>query len=171
VKLLKALPSGFPGAILITQHITPDFTIGLAEWLTQQSRFPVRVASPGDRPTAGLGLLAGRDDHLVLRADGTLGYTPYPTDTPFRPNVDALFDSVAAHWPTAGCGVLLTGMGRDGAEGLLMLRRAGWHTFAQDGPSCVVNGMPDAAVKLGAAQHVLTPAEISKRLATMVGPR
>lgn len=168
VRLLQGLPTGFPGAVLITQHITPDFTHGLADWLSQQSRFPVRVANPGDQPAAGAALLAGRDDHLVLRADGTLAYTPNPTDTPFRPNVDALFDSVAAHWPAAGCGVLLTGMGRDGAEGLANLRRGGWHTFAQDAASCVVNGMPAEAVKLGAAQHVLPPAEIGRRVGAIV---
>ena len=138
--LLATFPPDLPAAVLVVQHITPDFAAGLAEWVGQKTRFPARVAEPGDRPRPGAALFAGRDDHLVLRADGALDYTPNPVDTPFRPSVDALFASLAAHRP--GVAVLLTGMGRDGAEGLLKLRTAGWLTFAQDSPSCVVPGMP-----------------------------
>jgi two-component system response regulator WspF len=163
-EVLAEFPATLPAAVLIVQHITPDFTAGLAEWVGQKSRFPVRLAEPGDVPRSGAALLAGRDDHLVLRPDRTLGYTPHPADTPFRPSVDVLFDSLAAHWPSPGVAVLLTGMGRDGANGLLALRRAGWTTYAQSGPTCVVNGMPDAAVKLGAAVHVLPPVEIGKAI-------
>lgn len=163
--LLAGLGPAFPGAVVLTQHIGADFTAGLAEWVQHKTRFPVRVAKSGDCPQPGVALLAGRDDHLVMTADGTLAYTPDPVDTPFRPNVDALFVSLAAHWPHPGSAAVLTGMGRDGADGLLRLRRAGWTTYAQTAGSCAVPSMPDAAVKLGAAGHVLTPAEIGRAIA------
>lgn len=166
--LLAQLPASFPGAVVLVQHITADFTAGLADWVGSRAKLPVRVARPGDAPAAGTALLAGRDDHLVLTADGTLAYTPHPAETPFRPSVDVLFDSLAAHWPQPGTAVLLTGMGRDGATGLLKLRRAGWTTFAQDKASSVVFGMPEAAAKLGAAARVLPPAEIGKAIAAQV---
>ena len=163
--------AGAPVAVVLVQHITADFTTGLAEWVQQQSRFPVRVARAGDRPQPGVALLAGRDDHLVLRADQTFEYTPHPTDTPFRPSVDALFGSLAAHWPQPGAAALLTGMWRDGAEGLLRLRRAGWTTFAQDQATSAVYGMPDAAVKLGAAAHVLPPHQIGRMILAQAAAR
>ena len=95
-------------------------------------------------------LLAATDDHLVLRHDGTLGYTPEPRDNPFRPSVDVLFDSLARHWRRPSVAVLLTGIGRDGAKGLLELRRAGWHTVSQDQDTSIVYGMPQAARDFGA---------------------
>lgn len=163
--------SGAPVAIVIVQHITPDFTDGLAEWVQQQSKFPVRVAKPGDRPQVGVAFLAGQNDHLILRADQTFEYTPHPTDTPFRPSVDALFSSLASQWPVHGVGVLLTGMWRDGADGLLKLRRAGWMTYAQDEATSAVFGMPDAAVKLGAAVHVLPPHQIGRMILAQASAR
>jgi two-component system response regulator WspF len=167
-ELVGQLPAGFPGAVLLVQHITADFTAGLADWLASKVRLPVRVAQPGEAPAVGTVLVAGRDDHLVVTPDGKLSYTAHPADTPFRPNVDALFGSLAEHWPQPGSAALLTGMGRDGAAGLLRLRRAGWTTYAQDKGSCVVYGMPEAAARLAAAAHVLTPAEIGRAIAAAV---
>ena len=99
--------------------------------------------------------MAGTDDHLVMRPDGTLVYTREPVDNPFRPSVDVLFQSLARHWRRPSVAVLLTGIGRDGAEGLLELRRAGWHTIAQDQTTSVVYGMPQAARQIGAAMEIL----------------
>ncbi|OWK34731.1 chemotaxis-specific protein-glutamate methyltransferase CheB [Fimbriiglobus ruber] len=160
--VLAQFPPGFPAAVLVVQHLTAEFSSGFAEWLGQKTRLPIRLARAGEPPQPGTALVTGKDDHLVVTPDGTLTYTAHPTDTPFRPNVDVLFDSLAAHWPAPGAGVLLTGMGRDGAEGLLKLRRAGWPTFAQDRESSVVFGMPDAAAKLGAAVHVMPPDQIGR---------
>ncbi len=168
--LLAELPAGFPGAVLVVNHLGADFLPGLAEWASQRCRLSVRLAMPGEKPTAGVVLLAGRDEHLILKPDGTLAYTPDPADTPYRPNVDVLFQSLAANWPHRGAAALLTGMGRDGAAGLLALKRAGWTTFAQEGATCVVNGMPAAAVNLGAAGRVLPPAGIGRAIAAMVRP-
>ncbi len=169
-ELLAELPANFPGAGLVVNHLGADFLPGLALWAAQKCKLPVRLAQPGERPTAGVVLLAGRDEHLMLKPDGTLAYTPDPTDTPYRPNVDVLFRSLAANWPHPGAAALLTGMGRDGAAGLLALKQAGWTTFAQDGGTCVVNGMPAAAVALGAAGRVLPPAGIGKAVAAMGRP-
>jgi two-component system response regulator WspF len=169
-ELLAELPSDFPGAVLLVNHLGADFLPGLAEWAGQKCRLRVRLAQPGDRPTPGLVLLAGRDEHLVLTADGLLQYTPHPLDTPYRPNVDVLFRSLAAHWPRPGAAAVLTGMGRDGAAGLLALKQAGWTTFAQDAASCVVNGMPQACVNAGAAGRTLPPAAIGRALAALARP-
>jgi two-component system response regulator WspF len=109
-------------------------------------------------------LLAGTNDHLVLTANLTLSYTPEPHDYPYRPSVDVFCKSVARYWPGKAVGVLLTGMGKDGAEGLLALRRAGWYTIAQDQASSVVYGMPKAAAELGAAVEVLPLAAIAPAL-------
>ena len=166
--VLAQFPAGFPGAVLLVQHISSDFGAGLAEWLQQKSRFPVRVAVPGESPVPGAALLAGRDEHLVLRPDGTLDYTQYPIETPFRPNIDTLFQSLANHSARPGVGILLTGMHRDGADGLLKLRKAGWATYAQDPATCVVAGMPQAAIKTGAAGQVLTPEQIGRSVRALV---
>lgn len=166
--VLVELQAGFVGAVLIVQHITADFTLGLAEWLQQKSKFPVRLANVGEQPQPGMALMAGRDEHLVMRSDGTLAYTAHPTDTPFRPNVDVFFQSLANYAPRPGVGILLTGMGRDGANGLLSLRKAGWTTFAQEPTTCVVSGMPRAAVKINAATHVLPPNQIGKTVRALV---
>ncbi len=128
--ILSQWPKEFPAGVLIAQHISAAFAPSLAVWLADGCRLTVRLASECDRPQAGVVLLAATDDHLVLRHDGTLGYTPEPRDNPFRPSVDVLFDSLARHWRRPSVAVLLTGIGRDGAKGLLELRRAGWHTVS-----------------------------------------
>ena len=99
--------------------------------------------------------LAGTNDHMLLTKHGTLEYRVEPAGVFYRPSVDVFFKSVAAHWSTPGVAVLLTGMGRDGGEGLLALRQCGWLTVAQDKASSVVYGMPRAAAELDAAEKIL----------------
>ncbi|MHB8473183.1 MAG: chemotaxis-specific protein-glutamate methyltransferase CheB [Gammaproteobacteria bacterium] len=161
VSLLAGLPQDFQGAVVLAQHMDEQFMDGFATWLGAQGARPVRLASSGDRPQSGIVLVAGGKDHLILRSDGTLGYTSEPSDYPFRPSVNALFESIATHWNGAALGVLLTGMGRDGADGLLAMRRKGYYTIAQDKASCAVYGMPRAAVEIGAAQDVLALDQIA----------
>jgi two-component system, chemotaxis family, response regulator WspF len=168
-ELLGEFPMDFRAAVLVCQHLDADFSSGLADWLRQKCKLPVRIAIPGDVPSPGTVLITGRNDHLILRSDRTLGYTSHPTDTPFRPNVDVLFDSLLTHWSEPGYAALLTGMGRDGAESLLRLRKAGWTTFAQNKETCSVFGMPDAAIRLGAAGSVLSPQEIGQRMVALIG--
>ena len=161
--LLAEFPVDFPCAVLVAQHLDADFTKGLADWLAAQIRLPVSVAGRDEVPRAGRVHLAGRNDHLILNPFGRLGYTADPVETPFRPSVDVLFESLAGHAPP-GAAALLTGMGRDGAAGLKTLRDAGWLTLSQDEASCAVYGMPAEAERLHAARHALPPAEIGKVL-------
>jgi len=168
-ELLGALPSSFPAAVVVVQHIEAEFSLGLMEWLSRKIAIPICAATSGSMPQVGNVFLAVKNDHLTLRDDGRFAYTAVPEDNPFRPNIDVFFESVAHGRPSSpGSAVLLTGMGRDGAEGLLKLRRLGWTTYAQDAESCAVNGMPDAAIKLGAAVHVMSPAAIGRDLAGRV---
>lgn len=162
--LLKALPCDLPAGIVIVQHVAEHFASGLADWLNQRSALPVRLAQEGDRPTAGLVQLAGSDDHLAFQAHDTLGYQVLPRNTPYRPSIDVFFESVVRHWQGQALGVLLTGMGQDGARGLKALREAGHHTLAQDQTSCAVYGMPKAAAAINAAAEILPLENIAPRL-------
>ena len=110
-------------------------------------------------------LLAATNDHLWIGGDGCLSYREEPRELFYRPSADVFFRALAGSWPTPGAAVVLTGMGRDGAEGLLALRRAGWWTAAQDAASSVVHGMPGAAIELGAAEVVGTPVTLGRDLA------
>lgn len=153
--VLSQWPKDFAAGVLVAQHISAAFASSLAVWLSHDCAMTVRTASDGDRPEAGVVLVARTDDHLMMRPDGTLAYTPEPRDNPFRPSVDVLFESLARHERGASVAVLLTGIGRDGARGLLELRRAGWHTIAQDQATSIVYGMPQAAHQLNAAVEIL----------------
>lgn len=153
--LLRLLPRDGSLATVVVQHVDVAFAAGLARWLTERTGHAVEVVEPGRRPTPGTVLLAGTNDHLVLTAGRTLDYRAEPRDIFFRPSVDVFFESVADHWTASGIAVLLTGMGRDGARGLLRLRSRGWHTIAQDEATSVVWSMPKAAIDLGAASVVL----------------
>ncbi|MDB9452009.1 chemotaxis response regulator protein-glutamate methylesterase [Dolichospermum circinale] len=159
--ILSKLPSNLNAAIVIVQHVDGHFSSGFADWLNQQIPLPVRLAVPGDYLQKGTVLVAGTNDHLYLNPDLTLCYTKNPIDYPYRPSVNVFFNSLAQHWKKKGTGILLTGMGKDGAEGLNALRLQGWHTIAQNQESCIVYGMPKAAVELNAAVQVLSLENIS----------
>jgi len=164
VTLLSKLPVGLNAAIAVVQHIDVQFSAGLVSWLNQQIALPVRMAKAGEPLELGTVLVAGTNDHLCLKPDLTLSYIKDPIDYPYRPSVDVFFKSLADHWPRQGNAVLLTGMGRDGAAGLGALRDRGWYTVAQDKTSCVIYGMPKAAVELNAAVDVLPPEAIATTL-------
>lgn len=166
--VLAAFPSNFPGAVLVAQHLGSEFVAGLVQQLAARTPLAVRVARDGDRPTAGTVLVAATDDHLEVTPDHTLRYTSHPRSYPYRPSADVLFGTAGAYWPRLGVGVLLTGMGTDGADGLLRLRGLGWHTLAQDEASCVVYGMPRAAVEKGAAMEVLPLSQIGPAVAAKI---
>ncbi|GAB2574535.1 chemotaxis response regulator protein-glutamate methylesterase [Paractinoplanes abujensis] len=165
--LLRALPVGFRPPILCVQHIAASepFAVAFSDWLAGQTGRDVSYAR--DRtPLAALGgrvVLAPPDRHLLVR-EGMVRLSDAPPRHSCRPSVDVLFESVAAEYGPSAAGCLLTGMGRDGAEGLLMMRGRGAVTFAQDEASCVVYGMPREAALLGAAAYVLPPARIAARL-------
>lgn len=142
-------------AAVLIQHIAADFAPSLANWLAGQTRWPVHTAHEGSELRPGHLLVAATNDHLILKANGKLSYTANPHDYPYRPSVDVFFQSLAIHAPQPGVAVLLTGMGSDGAAGLGLLRASGWHTIAQNEATCVVYGMPRAAVERDAAVSVL----------------
>ena len=168
-ELLRGLRQDFPAGIVIVQHVNQQFTAGMADWLNRESRLPVRLAVEGDTPEAGTVLLAGRDDHLCFKSSGRLGYAAEPKDYVYRPSVDVFFHSICRHWPGQAIGLLLTGMGRDGAAGLKAMRDQGCHTIAQDQASCAVFGMPKAAIALNAAVDVLPLSRIAQRLLLRAG--
>jgi two-component system response regulator WspF len=149
--LLRELPVDFPAAIVIVQHVDQAFAVGMAQWLDGYTRLPVRVAQQGCAPRQGEVLLAATNDHLYLSSRGVLGYTRHPAETPYRPSIDVFFDSVADGWQGDALGVLLTGMGRDGALGLKAMRARGCFTIAQDEATSAVYGMPKAAAAIDAA--------------------
>lgn len=164
MSIIRALPAGFPAAIVIIQHVDASFSADLAGWLGAQSPMPVRVAGDGCRPEPGLVWLAGTNDHLVMTPEKTLAYCAEPKENFYRPSVNVFFQSLAANWPARGTAVILTGMGRDGADGLLGLRKAGWLTIAQDKKTSVVFGMPKAAAECGAARKILPLEDIASEL-------
>ncbi len=162
--ILSDLPANFAAAVVIVQHVDAQFAPGLVEWLNQQTPLEVLMASAGSRLEVGKVLIAVTNDHLCLQSNLSLSYTKDPIDYPYRPSVDVFFKSVAQHWHRQGTAVLLTGMGRDGALGLSLLRTKGWHTIAQNQATCVVYGMPKAAVELGAAVESLPIEAIASTL-------
>ncbi len=167
--ILGGLPVEFPGAVVIVQHIDAEFAPRLAEWLAGQTALPVRLIDHICPVAAGTVLVAGRGKHLVMAANLRLNYVIEPRDAPYKPSIDAFFSSAANYWPNPGLAVLLTGMGKDGAKGLLDLRKAGWHTIAQDESSSVVYGMPRAAANIGAAVEVFSLSGITAAIMEYAG--
>lgn len=165
--ILKALPKTINAAIILIQHVDEVFAASMAAWLATQCVLPVRLAKEGEAPEVGTVLLAGTNHHAQLLATGRINYTQEPNHLVYRPSVDVFFDSVAKSWKGIAIGVLLTGMGRDGAKGLKAMRDKGFLTIAQDQQSCAVYGMPKAAAELNAASEILAPEQIAKRLITL----
>jgi two-component system response regulator WspF len=158
-------------AIVVVQHIDANFAGPFARWLGDQIGIPVRPVDAGDALEAGVVLVARTNDHLVMDARMRLHYDANPREYAYRPSVDVFFRCVAQHFAMEATGVLLTGMGRDGAEGLLAMRQAGKHTIAQDQASCAVYGMPRAAADIGAAERILSLDQIGVALRNRVGVR
>jgi chemotaxis response regulator CheB len=166
--VLRALPADLPAAIVIVQHGDAQLAQDMAEWLGGQCLLPVRVAAEGDRLARGTVLLASTSDHLVLKSAARVGYTRQPSECVYRPSVDVFFESVCRHWRSEAAGVLLTGMGRDGARGLKALRDQGRYTIAQDEHTSAIYGMPKAAAKIDAAVDVLPIDRIAPALIAFV---
>ena len=158
-----------PASVVLVQHVDEVFAAGMADWLASESSLPVRLAREGEAPQPGTVLLAGTNNHLRLLKDGSLAYTAEPASHVYRPSIDVFFDSLVAHWKGEAIGVLLTGMGRDGAEGLKRMRDKGFLTIAQDRDSSAVYGMPKAAATIGAAVEILALERIAPRLVEVIG--
>jgi two-component system response regulator WspF len=141
------------------------------EWLKEYSKLPVRLACEGDSVSSGNVLIAGSEDHLVFKNSVELGYTAEPKENPYRPSVDVFFGSAARFFRGPIAAVLLTGMGRDGARGLKILRDAGYHTISQDQSTSAVYGMPKAAAAINAASEILPLQKIGPRLRELFSPQ
>ncbi|QXP88401.1 chemotaxis response regulator protein-glutamate methylesterase [Methylococcus capsulatus] len=153
--VLSGLPADFPAAVLVVQHLDVRFADNLAHWLSRQTPLDIRLLERPERIRSATVYLAAREAHMVLDGRMRLHYVEAGDGTNHCPSVDRLFESLAILPELTGCGVLLTGMGRDGAAGLLAMRRAGLMTVAQDEDTSVIWGMPGAAVRQQAASAVL----------------
>jgi two-component system response regulator WspF len=167
-EVLTHLPKTLEAAIIIVQHVDAAFAPGLGQWLSEQVRRRVTLVVEGQRPAACDILLSGTDDHLIMGEDRRLHYSVEPRTVCYRPSVDVFFASLAKNWPRPGVAALMTGMGRDGAAGLLQLRGLKWRTIAQDESSSVVWGMPKAAAQIGAAEEILPLSRIAEAIARLV---
>ena len=167
-EILAGLSREFPVPILIVQHISRGFLPGLAEWLQQTSAFQVHIGASGVHPLAGHVYLAPDDFHMGVNLMGQLRLQSDPPENNLRPSVSYLFRSLAQTFGSAALGVLLSGMGKDGAAELKLMKDQGAVTIAQDRESSVVFGMPGEAVKLGAAAQVLPAAKIAAAIAAAV---
>jgi two-component system response regulator WspF len=161
--ILSNLPPRFPAAVLVVQHVDEQFTPGLASWLRHSCALPVTIAKDGEHLSPGGVWIAGRSENLTYD-NGRVHYTPAPEDAVHSPSIDALFFSLAEPHRAPRIGVLLTGMGRDGAAGLMALRSSGALTIAQDAATSVVYGMPKAAADIDAATEILPLASIAPRI-------
>jgi two-component system, chemotaxis family, response regulator WspF len=161
-----------PGtAIVVVQHIDANFAGHFSKWLGEHLAMPVKVIEDGDALEAGSVQVARTNDHLTLTTRQRMLYAQEPRDYPYRPSVDVFFDCVARTWTGEATGILLTGMGRDGAHGLLSMRRAGQATIAQDQASSAVYGMPRAAADIDAAQQILSLDQIARALRSRAGSK
>jgi chemotaxis response regulator CheB len=170
-QVLSALPADFPAPVVIIQHVDEQFAPGLGSWLSSHTPLTVRLVEDGDGLRPGTVFLAAREQHLILVDPTHLGYTRHPADSSYQPSVDVFFRSVGVNWQGGVVAVLLTGMGRDGAEGLKALRERGHHTIAQDQATSAVYGMPKAAMELEAAVDILALDKIGPRLTNMLTQR
>lgn len=163
-EVLADLPQDFRAPVVICQHITPGFSGDLARWLAQETGQRVLEAADGMRLVKSEFFIAPSHVHLIVNQSGVMRLDDNPPIGGFKPSCDLLLQSVAQSFSHRAIGVVLTGMGRDGAKGLAEIRKAGGHTIAQDRASSVVFGMPGEAVALGAAELVLPIDEIGAQL-------
>ncbi len=166
--LLRQLPETFRAPVLVVQHIADGFTEGLAGWLDQESVLRVREARDGELLRPGEVLLAPSGRHLVVTQGVARLSNAAPVDT-FKPSVTPLFVSAAEAYGERVCAVVLTGMGRDGAEGVRRVKKAGGFVIAQDEGTSAVFGMPRAAIETGAVDRVLPLEEIARSLGELAG--
>jgi two-component system chemotaxis response regulator CheB len=169
-QVLTGLPRTTPGT-LIVQHMPEKFTTSFAERLNALCEMEVREARNNDPLVPGVALLAPGNFHMVLRRSGARYYVEVkdgPRVHHQRPAVDVTFHSVARFAGPNAVGTILTGMGADGAAGLLAMRQAGAHTLAQDEASCVVYGMPKEANRIGAVEQVVPLADMSRKICEML---
>jgi two-component system chemotaxis response regulator CheB len=164
LKVLSPLPSNLPLPIFCTQHISEGFLQGLVNWLASECHLKVKIAAEGESPLPGKVYFAPDCNHLELNSLGKFIYNPSGAVDGHCPSVTAMFQSIAKFYREKTLGILLTGMGKDGATGMVAIANAGGITIAQDEASSVVFGMPKEAIALGGAQYILPVQEIAPSL-------
>lgn len=169
--ILSALPKDLAACILVVQHLPAGFAEPFADYLRARIRLPVTICSSLQPLSLGQVILAPDDAHLLIRSRGLARTEQSEPLHGHRPSVDLLMDSLARHYGERAAGVILSGIGRDGAAGLRTIRQAGGLTISQDGESAAVYGMPRVASESGAAEFVLRPSDIVDALRRAAGPR
>ena len=167
-KILSGLPRDIPVPLFIVQHISKGFTAGFVEWLQNATNFPLHIASHGEYPLPGHGYVAPDDSHMGIERGPKIVLNKSGLENGLRPSVAYLFRSVAQNFGSNAAGVLLTGMGRDGADELKIMKEKGAVTFAQDEESSIIHGMPGEAIKLDAATYILSPEDIAGALTALI---
>lgn len=162
--ILGQLPAKFPVPVVCVQHISQGFLQGLVDWLGRECHLPVKIAPFGEVPQPGHIYFSPEGKHLELDQCGRFIYSSTEPYSGHRPSVTVTFNSIAKYYGRSTVGVLLTGMGRDGADGMLTIAKSGGLTIAQNEESCVVFGMPKEAIALGAANHILPVKDITPML-------
>jgi len=168
-QILARLPENLGVPILVVQHIAPGFTSGLVKWLNERARLTVKLAEPDELVGVSIVYIAPDGAQMGITKEGRIRLTQESVGYDFCPSISYLFESVAEAYCRSAMGIILTGMGQDGAKGLLQLREARGVTIAQNEESSVIFGMPGAAIRLGAAEHVLPPGQIAERIRALVG--
>jgi two-component system chemotaxis response regulator CheB len=166
--ILSGLPTTFLAPVFIVQHMAAGFMPGFVEWLGQSSALPISIAVHGQEALPGSVYVAPDGYHMQVQRGGRILLTDEPPEHGLRPSVSCLFRSVAQAYGANAVGVLLTGMGKDGAAELKTMRQGGAVTIAQDKESSVVHGMPGEALNLDAVSYVLSPEQIAAALASLV---
>ena len=166
--VLGELPGTFPVPVVVVQHISKGFTEGLARWLNETIALRVKVAEAGEPLLAGNVYIAPDEVHLQVTGRGKVALLKESPMDGHRPSVTALFNSVAKQYGRNAVGVLMTGMGRDGANGLYAMKQEGAYTIAQDEASSIVFGMPKEAINMGAAGEVLALQKIGQKIKELI---
>ena len=168
--ILAGLPAGFPSPVLIAQHIADGFAQGMADWLGSLCALPVRVVTSGERIEPGVVYISPSEQHCVIGSGQRLVLVEQSPGDVYHPSCDRLLQSVADSFGARAAGIILTGMGRDGCQGIAAIRAAGGATLAQDEVSSVIYGMNRVAVEAGMVQRVLPLTQIAGAMCELAGP-
>lgn len=168
-EILKALPHEFPVPLFIVQHIAAGFTEGFVKWLQEYCKLPVYLAKDKELAKPGCVYVAADSLQMEIKKGNVISLADH-AESKLQPSVGHLFKSMAETYGPAGVGVILTGMGKDGARELLLMKQKGAYTIAQDEESCLMYGMPKEAILLGAAKHILPVQKIARTLMYLVNP-
>jgi two-component system chemotaxis response regulator CheB len=168
LKILQRLPEDFPCGIVIVQHITSGFLSGLVDWLGKECKIRVKIGEDSEEIRPGVAYIAPDNFHMRVKEGGKISLSDEPTNNGHRPSGDVLLESVAKTYGKGCVAAILTGMGRDGAVGMKAVRQSQGMTIAQNEKSCVVFGMPNAAIEMKAIDKVLPLEKIAEEIALVV---